>query len=390
MANMRWATALLLFLYCLAAPANAGLQESFQLAQEDYRVERCRMYWQPHCTALGVPEPGGTPAAVAGPAEREQQIARCRVYWEPSCAELGVPSPPAPTVVSEPTEREQQIVRCRAEWQPACAELGVPNPAEAWEREERRREIQTVQSLLERGPMVQGFPHPYRFTATGFIRSGWPVVVRYQIPAGSTATLTVTPQFRGGRGFQIDLPRSIDGSPQLYRFDAEVPGSDGRPVVASYAITARSFSPAAGRELAATVKILGFGAGRRAVGSVAIDEINYDPPRINKPRDNSTIVVTYRYRLKNEWDRVAEDLWRDCPGVSLFCHLQPRIYRPPTQGLKQWKWFVNRGTKNGLYQLKIRAWKTCGALADAAAYRQCGDEADWVIGSAGPILIRNQ
>lgn len=395
MADLRWAMALSLLFCALAAPANAVTQDVESVtAEQQQLIERCRVYWQPFCSDLGVAQPPQPSSMDSDSTAQDYRIERCRAYWQPSCAELGVPNPEGTASVDSDSTEDYRLERCRANWQPSCAGLGVPNPQdtpslEDRQREEKKREIQAARSLLEFGPAVVGFPNPYRFSATGFIRSSWPVVIRYQIPAGATAILTVTPQYGGGRPFDVALPRSVDGSPQLYRFEADVSDSDDRLVVASFAITAHSYSSTAGGEVSAPVKILGFGAGERAVGSVAIDQIQYDPPTVDKPRDNGTILLTYRYLLKNEWDRVAEDLWRDCPG-SLLCQLQPRSYRPSRQGWKQWQWYVNRGTKSGLYQLKIRAWKTCGALADPTAYQQCGGEADWVIGSAGPILVGNQ
>ena len=425
-------------------------------------IAACRKSWQSACVDYGVPNPAqavdvdpttGQPTQEGHSAvrEREQMIARCLKVWQPSCAELGVPNPnvepdstqstdqPVPDRDPERNaqreakreaarERQRIITECHRYWQPSCEQFGIRNPEELRQIAEKKREVQTARTLLAEGPIGIAFPEPHRFSTTAFIRSGWPVVIRYEIPAGSTARLTVTPRFRGGAPFSVPLPASADGSPQAYSFVAEVRGSDGGVTVADYEITARSIVN--GREVVAPVKILGIGAGEKAVASglvegasvgagsgdmpssaasrlfkrasfltaavatgtahrVAIDDLSFDPPYIHRPRDNGTIVLTYSYLLRNEWDRVAEDVWQSCPKKSRCILLRPRApYRPTTQGPARWEWFVNRGTRAGMYQLVVRAWKTCGALANPAAYNQCGNSADWVIGSAGPILVR--
>jgi hypothetical protein len=246
-----------------------------------------------------------------------------------------------------------------------------------------RPEVREAQSLIGGGPSTGGYPNPQLFAVSGFIRSGWPIVVSYQVPAGAMATLVINPKYGTGRRLVIELPLSPDGSPQYFRFVADVGGFDGKVGIADYSITARDSS---GNR--ASVSILGFGAGPRAVGSVAIEDIKYDPPAVTRPQGSNRITLTYTYFLKNDWDRVSEDLWRDCR--RLFCEFfhPSRPYRPARQGMQVWEWPVSSTTKRGRYHLSIRAWHTCGAFVDPNAYDQCGNELDWVIGSAGPVFVQ--
>jgi len=291
---------------------------------------------------------------------REQIIKRCEENWQPSCAEYGVPKP----------EKAPSAVECAIRWRPGCP-----------------GEMETAQSLIQAGPSGVTYPTLLQFSATGFIRSGWPIVIKYRVPIGATATLTVTPQYGGGRPFNVALPQSTDGSVQLYSVGAEVAGSNNQVVVANYSITAHFRLPTGA--IAAPVNILGFGAGPRAVGSIAIDDVRFAPPVVRRPTGNAAATLTYAYLLENDWDRVSEDLWRNC-GRKIFCNWRhPNTpYRPLVHGRHVWSWPITRRTGIGQYHLVVRAWHTCGALANANEYKQCGDSLDWVIGTAGPVFIQ--
>lgn len=318
---------------------------------------------------LGIPRAAAAQSISDLSSEQQQQlINRCKEDWQPFCEQLGVEKPN-----SEQSQKPPSALQCALQWKKGC-----PGEREA------------VQSLISSGPSGMTFPNPFEFFSTGFIRSGWPVVIKYQVRPGAEAVLKVTPQYGGGTPFNVTLPTSVDGSVQLYRLTAGVPGSQENVVVANFAITGRYLSPATGRYVLEPVTILGFGAGPRAVGSVAIDDITYDPPVVKRPSDNSSLDLTYTYLLKNDFDRVAEDLWRNCADIGPFCNFSHprRPYRPSVRGPQRWDWLVNRKTKLGQYQLVVRAWQTCGALADPNAYHQCGDELAWVIGSAGPVFVQ--
>ena len=332
---------------------------------------------------------------------------------------MGAAQTPSPEIVA--AERRRQIIEgCKKEWRPICREYGIQPPqtdsgtqtqpgesgstesgqstetgqsSETGESTDRppkpppppqtRPDVREAQSLVAAGPSTGGYPNPQLFAVSGFIRSGWPIVVSYQVAPGAVATLRISPKYGAGYPQTIVLPPSPDNSPQYYRLVADIGGSGGRVGIADFSITARD--PSGNR---AQVAILGFGAGPRAVGSVAIEDIKYDPPSVTRPQGNEQLVLTYSYFLKNDWDRISEDLWRDCH--KLFCELfhPHRPYRPARQGVQVWEWPVSKATKKGRYHLSVRAWHICGALIDPNAYDQCGNELDWVIGSAGPVFVQ--
>ena len=459
MAGMWRGTAMLLALQATVAEAQRPtivLPADLTPAQRQELISRCKERWQDWCSQLGMrrPQPIGTSDGAPQQPDPRQQ---CYVTWQPYCRRYNIPNP----AQSQPAESTGQDVKkaieqCRREWRPGCDRLGVPKPdqgsvsiwlpspplpppqpvgpsafeCEVGWSERCGNEFQAVRSLLEHGPSGVAFPDPLQFTATGFIRAGWPIVVKYQIPPGAIATLTVKPEYGRGKRVRLKLPGSVDGSPQSYAFVPQVEDSDGGLMVADYKITARYFVKGA-RDPVAPVQVLGFGAGNRAAVSrsygasamqlnaayplghggmrsalpvisamyaaqddsqpIAINDVDFRPPIIDRPIDDATIALTYSYVLTNEWDRVAEDLWHSCNAV-LRCDLyRPRApYAPTVQGPQRWRWLVDRGTPTGLYQLVVRAWRTCGAVVDPDSYLQCGDSADWVIGSAGPLSVRGR
>lgn len=460
MARVQRAMAVLLTLQAPLAqaqqPQPITIPQNLTPVQRQQLIRRCREHWQDWCSQLGLSNPTASMTSDAASTQQQDPRQQCYVQWQQYCTRYNIPNP-AEAHASEqaPPDPKKIIRQCRQDWRPECERYGISRPEEPppppiqialpppvpvgpspfecefdW-NERCGTEAQAVQSLFEHGPSGVTFPDPAKFSATGFIRSGWPIVVRYQIPAGARATLTITPQYgRGGR-FKVMLPSSVDGSPQTYAFVAQVEGSDGNLLVADYKITARYFVKGA-KDPVAPVQVLSFGAGDRAATTasadrtaaifnaaygiagadarsqahmirasfaaepdysqpVAINDVKFTPPIVERPVDNGTVVLTYSYILKNDWDRVAEDLWRACSAV-LRCNLYhpQRPYAPTSQGRRQWQWFVNRGTPLGIYQLVVRAWRTCGATVDPSLYAQCGNSADWVIGSAGPISVATQ
>lgn len=462
MAPTRWTIAVLLALHSPLVEAQrqqVQIPANLTAAQRQQLINRCKKDWQNWCSQLGLRKPQASTTSDGPQTNPNDPTQQCYVHWQQYCTRYNIPDP-AQTQVNEQgsQDREQAIRQCRRHWRPGCDRLGVPKPEEpppsegpillpvpvpvfppaasrppAFECEfdwsERcGTEVEAVQSLLQYGPSGVTYPDPQKFSATGFIRSGWPIVVKYQTPAGARATLTINPQYGRGRRFQVMLPTSIDGSPQTYSFVAQVDGSDGNLLVADYKITAKYYVKGA-RDPDAPVQVLGFGAGDRAATAaktagvpalfdavyllpgvatrselpvrpasfaaapdyaqpVAINDVNFRPPVVDRPSDNGTVALTYSYILNNEWDRVAEDLWRSCNGV-LRCNLYhpQHPYAPTSEGAQTWQWNINHGTPLGLYQLVVRAWRTCGAMVDPNSYFQCGNSADWVVGSAGPISV---
>lgn len=459
MAPVRWTIAALLALhsplveaqrYQVQIPANLTAKQRQQL------INRCMERWQSWCSQLGLHQPQASSTSDGPQTNPNDPKQQCYIQWQPYCTRYNIPNP---AQAEGSPDRDQAILECRRHWHRGCDRLGVPKPEEpppsegpihiwvppvpvfpppasrptAFECEydwsERcGTEIEAVQSLFQYGPSGVTYPDPQKFSATGFIRSGWPIVVKYQAPAGARVTLTIKPQYERGRPFQVMLPTSIDGSPQTYSFVAQVNGSDGNLLVANYKITAKYYVKGA-RDPDAPVQVLSFGAGDRAAAAtksagipvlfdavyllpgaatrsellvrpasyaaapdytqpVAINDVNFKPPIVDRPNDNTTVVLSYSYTLNNEWDRVAEDLWRACDAV-LRCNLYhpQHPYAPTSAGPQTWRWNINHGTPLGLYQLVVRAWRTCGAMVDPNSYFQCGNSADWVVGSAGPISV---
>jgi hypothetical protein len=189
----------------------------------------------------------------------------------------------------------------------------------------------------------------------------------------------------------VTLPESPDGSPQYYKFVVELPEIGGEVRIAGYSITARYRSPPAGGGAAAPVKILGFGAGPRAVGSVAINSMQGDPPEVARPREATGLRSSTRMSSRTAGIASPRTFGVTAPASRKLAAISPtRItpYRPSAPGPQRWVWQVDRHTDRGPYQLKVRAWHTCGALADPATYDQCGSALDWVVGSAGPFYVR--
>jgi hypothetical protein len=295
--------------------------------------------------------------------------------------------PPA----GDDSRRQAVVEQCRRLWRPGCDRYGVapagtpppvPPPVPP--------DVQKAAELLGGGPQVPTFANREVPAFTGFIRQGWPGVIDFQAPAGAEARVNID-LLNGGGHASVMLPRTKDGRRIVYRFQLDVPDAGGREVgVARYVVRARVLPDDAPRWVDVPVQVFGFGAGPRAVGSVAINDMRYAPTALQRPTGSAHATLAFDYRLENGFDLVAEDLWRDCKGIGPFCNFSHphRPFRALDGGPHRWAWDIDRKAKLGQYQLVVRAWQSCGAPADPSVYKQCGDEAAWVVASAGPVFIQ--
>ena len=309
---------------------------------------------------------GLTSAAHAAAISREGMVKRCRIAWQPVCVRYGVPQPDP----AEPPPRSP-----------------APPPVLAPRRPAVPPDVQEAARLLDNGPDTPTFTSDRTPVLRGFFRQDWPGSIDYQAPPGAEVRIEIDLAYGGGHA-TVRLPTSPDGRRIVHRFRLAVPGSPGDEVaIARYEVRARVLPDNATKWVDGPVLVFGFGAGPRAVGSVAINDIRFAPTVLQRPSGGDRAVLQFSYLLENPFDWVSEDLWRSCGG--LFCNLSHprRPQRALEAGRHVWDWTVDKRAKLGEYHLVVRAWQHCGA-PDPAQYRQCGNETAWVVGSAGPVFIQ--
>ena len=277
-----------------------------------------------------------------------------------------------------------------------------------------RSEGEVAAELIAEGPQVSPPRDDRRYSVTGFIRDGWPVVVDFQ-PEPNTRTYLEIHLYDGGwlslRDARIILDPNGQGGRQVFQGEIAFPRSAqaaDRPVrVANIYLVSRRLR-ANGRmsRQRAPVQLFGLGAGPSALAADYGDE--EEPEPLEKPNEAETkqlnggsgsfsvadvilaegstnlqmpasrrVRVGYQYRLRQRFRLVSEDLWRLCGSCGRPLSAQRRV--DPRGRLSHEVWLE----RPGRYRLDVRAWVHCGS----ADFRQCADEAAWATGRAGPLLV---
>jgi len=220
-------------------------------------------------------------------------------------------------------------------------------------------------SLAETGPRVPDGYSRGSFPVQGYTRGGWPLVVDFR-PEPESRTwveVAVDGQVRhtrlldedGRRGRQqvrIDLPPGISDVPR-----------PGLYVIRSARLAdGRIQRDASGKDVAAHVEIFGIGAGPKAVGSVAIDEVVFEPGQLRfnpSARDRAS----YSYTARSEFNRAAVEILKfdnrngeiKVERVKSENLVGVRLGRSP-----RGDWDGTRdgapGASVGLHRLQVRAW----------------------------------
>jgi hypothetical protein len=210
-----------------------------------------------------------------------------------------------------------------------------------------------VQQLAQSGPQ---FPSAFSMSCVpvhAFVRGGWPMVVDYQ--PGRDTDVVVEIHLPDRRPSRIEL----DGAPrrQLVQFD--LPALSDQPQVALVLVRATKRGGGAGE-----LKLYGLGAGPKAVGSVAIDQVNFRPGSIRVSRKQQ---ASYSFFSRTDFSRTVVEILR---VQRVAEEVRVSLARTAPLGL-----VVNRGTwvgkeqpltwdgrddservSGGPHLLQVRAW----------------------------------
>jgi hypothetical protein len=210
------------------------------------------------------------------------------------------------------------------------------------------------------------FPDSYNvgtFGVQGYVRGGWPIVVDF-LPEPETCTwleVSVDQQ----PVFSSTLDADGRGGRQLVRIDVPplvAPGA--RPAI--YVVhSARPICPANRKvpnnsRTPSPIEVYGIGAGPRAVGSVAIDELQFGPPELRRPEDRATIA----YRAQSEFNHASVEILRyeeDPPGQINVHRVTAKIADVVSGQNKgdAWDGKNDSGARSlGVHRLQVRAWFT--------------------------------
>ena len=207
----------------------------------------------------------------------------------------------------------------------------------------------TPEKLGNKGPQV-----PKEFDMNGFVMKGlvqgnWPIVLDFMIDSPGFAQVDIT---AGKRHF---LVRMHNDPNQRGYAKIRLPKYFGsKPQIATYNV--RSMPVAGSKDPAPRLRVYGFGAGEKAVGSVAIDQLTFQPATI-RPKANE--VADYGFHAHSAFDSVkAGFIFTTLNNGSVLVEKdQEQELAPVPEGERaKGTWKGNPG-KAGEHMLQIRAWR---------------------------------
>lgn len=243
------------------------------------------------------------------------------------------------------------------------------------EKEEVRNDSEGVRQLLRDGPQL-----PTQFNASAFgiralVRGGWPIVVDYALHRPGRVQLRIS--IPGAEIVTYRLDQFGLGR-HLLRFDLPpFLGDSLKPAVV--ALTAAD--PQTGRETIDDFTVYGVGIGPRAVGSIAVDELEFNPGEV-RVRNGDT--ASFAFHSRSDFDNSAVEYMhvtqspdgarkRYVNGQRIGNVLRgSRVESAPSQ---RWDGHDEQArVSKGRHQLQVRVWD---------------DGGDWV-GAWSESLVRVQ
>jgi hypothetical protein len=232
------------------------------------------------------------------------------------------------------------------------------------------------QALLLDGPeLSSGYPDG-SFAVRGFARDGWPIVIDFKPQPGTVTQMEVTVG-SGGRQVTRTMIVDADGSRGRQLIKVEAPPTGARtPTPALYVL---SSIPIAALDVdqpqsvePAPLQVFGMGGGPRAVGSVAIEQVDFA---------RANVGARFRFVAKSEFSQVraqVQRLGRDGDRTVIAPVFDARQVNL-TVGRHGGEWPGtapgSRSLSKGPHRLQVTAWLTT-------------DDRSWVAAIAPDIVVQ--
>ncbi len=224
-----------------------------------------------------------------------------------------------------------------------------------------------AETIAKTGPALAEVISMSSFSVNGFAEGGWPIVICYELEDQSTAALTIT-AMDGKQPVVIELRPTNGRRTEIIR---QLPAQFGKePQIAVFSFQAFKNGPAGERE-PADFFLCGLGLGPHAVGSMAIDQLQFQPGSI---RPKLKEKISYSFHSSSDFDMAAAEfrLVTRSPGLGTSSRLAFRETLKSgveRNGLvtKYWDGKNSKGEiSQGPHQLSVRAWRGLKSGADWA------------------------
>jgi hypothetical protein len=226
------------------------------------------------------------------------------------------------------------------------------------------------QDLLRDGPRAPASWPVGAYPIFGFIRNDWPIVVDYRSEPDSITRLTVSVE--GRPVWSARLP-SGDHYQQIRYTGGDAPGSK----VALFVVQSEARS-ASGPGEPLPVEVRGIGAGPRAVGSVAINQLAF----AFSGRALGGDFARFGYVAEGDFNKVNMEILRFTPGrqngrkvidTAMVIEFRQGAVPAGPFGPRMWSGLDNRRKPSrGVHRLQVRGWEVeddeswVSAISDSA------------------------
>ena len=223
--------------------------------------------------------------------------------------------------------------------------------------------------LEANGPQIAETYPVGSFSVRGFTRDGWPVVIDFQPLKNTRTTLDVIIADRKISTLIIDS-NGLAGR-HLEKLEMPSNGWAKKPKAATYLVRSFYIDRAGNLNGPAPVEVYGIGGGPRAVGSVAIEQLNFDggpgkPTKFGyqaKSPFNHVRAEVVRFNSDDQAIHIARVMETSSEDVAVGRHTGSWDGRDTASG----------EPSRGVHRFQVRAWFT-------------SDDKSWV-GAVAPSLL---
>lgn len=160
---------------------------------------------------------------------------------------------------------------------------------------------QDIAKVLDKeGPQIPPAFLMSTLTVRGFVRGSWPVVLEYAVDPNSLLLLSVTSD--AGIEFIYRFPAGAGRTQHLFTLPVDF-GNEPNP--ATYSLRALTNNPQ-GSMAPVALRVYGFGAGYRAVGSVGLDQLRFGPATVRRKKENAQ----YGFHSRNGFQEVMAEFMK--------------------------------------------------------------------------------
>jgi len=209
---------------------------------------------------------------------------------------------------------------------------------------------QPAPKLARDGPKMPDQYSMSNFSVGAFVQANWPVVVDHVLSNGGELTIVITAQ--GFPTFRYRIPATGRRRQEIFRLPPYFPA---RPTPGMYTISATNATP--GVATPVYMRLFGMGAGERAVGSVAIDQVKFGPDTIHPKQKQEAV---YAFHAHTDFDKVRAEFMKAATEqgqivAKLEDHADINGVQRETTPSHQWN---GKKASPGEHLLQVRAWES--------------------------------